>query len=170
MNIVIPPFRYLNTLYPDSVFSGNLIFVWLLSQSNDVEKKAEQGNSHVESNMFLRQENIVCVFDRKCINAITTLQHSLQTNESKLVDYVRKNTKNCMEAMTTFPVEVHKHVIEHSPFEVNANMNLNESIRQIINGIQKGLRRSMLKPNGVKEITWRQTCLQRAFSLSMIKG
>ena len=56
MNIVIPPFRYLNTLYPDSVFSGNLIFVWLLSQSNDAEKKAEYDSSHVELTIFLRQK------------------------------------------------------------------------------------------------------------------
>ena len=51
--------------------------------------------------------------------------------------------KNCMDAMTTSPVEGQNKVIKHSPDYVNRNFHMDKSLSKIVRAIAKRLRRKL---------------------------
>ena len=137
--------RYVNSIFNYFSFSlvhsnkhvgaGNLIFVWLLSQSTDCESPSEYNRSHQELSKFLQLEETRSVLSDNCINAVVKLQDNLRSKEYKLAGYHRIYIPNCMDACTTSPVESNNNAVKHGPSRVNARRNLDETVNRLIKGI-----------------------------------
>ena len=117
------------------------MFGWFLSQCNDCESKAEYDRSHIELSLFLRLPETAKVLSNACVEAIKSLQFSLQTREYKLAGYNRHEIKNCMDSSTTSPVESQNNTIKHGPNPVKSTMNLNKASSRLMTGIINRLRR-----------------------------
>jgi hypothetical protein len=124
---------------------GKLIFLWFLSQSNDCETKEEYDRSHKELIKFLSLNETMKVLGDKCVNAITNLQDNLRSKEYKLAGYMRLNITNCMDACTTSPVESNNNTLKHGPAAINAKMNLDNTMRRLLGGINNRFERRKKK-------------------------
>ena len=130
-----------NVYFPH--LSGNLIFQWLLSQCNDCKMKSEYDGSHCLLTHFLSISETKRVLVKKCINTIIKLKINLESKEEKYAGYVRMSVKNCMDAMTTSPLEGQNTVIKHGRDYVNGNFHLDKSMSKIVRVIVKRLRRRL---------------------------
>ena len=83
------------------------------------------------------------VLGTKCINAIIKVQMNLLSKEEKYDGYIRMSIKNCMDAMTTSPVEGQNRVIKHGPDHVNGSFHIDKSMSKIVRAILKRLRRRL---------------------------
>ena len=71
------------------------------------------------------------------------LQLNLSSKEEKYAGYVRMSIKNCMNAMTTSPVEGQNKVLKHGPDYVNGNFHMDKSVSKIVRAIAHRLRRRL---------------------------
>ena len=94
----------------DCVSPGNLTFQWLLTQCNDCETKNEYQMSHSLLTKFLFLPETIKALGYPCIKDIRNLQSNLQAKEEKYAGWRRMTIKNCMDTMTTSPVEGHNQV------------------------------------------------------------
>ena len=60
---------------------------------------------------------------KDCINAVKIFVSNLQTKESQLANYVRRYVTNCMDSLTTSPVESQNSII-HKHLGISSNMDM----------------------------------------------
>ena len=87
------------------LFSGNIIFQWLMAQCNNCEAKSEHDRSKELLFKFLNLKETKDVLSSDCRNAVMRLQNDLAAKINKYGGFVRIAVKNCMDAMTTSPAE-----------------------------------------------------------------
>ena len=73
------------------------------------------------------------VLSTNCLNALKKLKDNLASKEDKFAGYVQLTSKNCMDAMTTSPVESQNRVLKHGPDAIHPNTNLNRAVSKIVN-------------------------------------
>ena len=89
----------------------SLIFEWLQSQCKNTENKLEYNTSQNLLTNFLLKDDNQKALTSNCLNAVHKLKENLASKEDKFAGYVRHTIKNCMDAMTTSPVESHNCVL-----------------------------------------------------------
>ena len=94
------------------LFSGNLMFQWLMAQCNDCETKAKYDRSKGLLFKFLNLKETKAVLSEECQNAVVRLQNDLAAKINKCGGFVRIAVKNCMDAMTTSPAESQNSMIK----------------------------------------------------------
>jgi hypothetical protein len=83
---------------------GSVIFKCLLSQCKNTEDKLEYNASQHLLTSFLLKEDTGKVLSANCLNVVKELKDNLASKD-KFADYIQLPIKNCMDAMTTSPVE-----------------------------------------------------------------
>ncbi len=61
---------------------------------------------------------------KECRNACIILQEVLKSKEDKLGNHWRIKIRNCLDAMTTLPVESCNKALKYGSHSINLNMNL----------------------------------------------
>ena len=112
---------------------GSVIFEWLQSQCNNTENKLEYNASQNLLKNFLLRTDTQKTLTTDCLNAIRKLKENLASKEDKFAGYIRHTIKNCMDAMTTSPVEAHNRVLKHGPDSIHPNYHLNTTVSKIMN-------------------------------------
>ena len=112
---------------------GSVIFEWLQSQCRNTENKLEYNTSQNLLKNFLLKDDTQKALSSNCLNAIRKLKENLASKEDKFAGYVRHTIKNCMDAMTTSPVESHNRVLKHGPEAIHPNYHLNTTVSKIMN-------------------------------------
>ena len=123
------------------LFSGNLLFQWLMAQCNDCETKAEYDPSKELIFKFLNLKETKAVLSKECQNAVVRLHNDLAAKINKYGGFVRIAVKNCMDAMTTSPAESQNSMIKSGLDFVNKKIPLDKAITIIVNHTVKRLRR-----------------------------
>lgn len=80
---------------------------------NEHETKAEFHMSHQLLIIFLNDKRTVTALGKKCIQSMISFAEMLLDKEIYLANYRRKYTTNCMDSMTTSPVESQNQVIHN---------------------------------------------------------
>ena len=112
---------------------GSIICEWLQSQCNNTENKLEYNASQNLLKNFLLRTDTQKTLTTDCLNAIRKLKENLASKEDKFAGYIRHTIKNCMDAMTTAPVESHNRVLKHGPDAIHPNYHLNTTVSKIMN-------------------------------------
>ena len=134
-----------NHLLLFSSYLGTLLYQWLLRQSTDCETKAEYDASYQLLMNFLSMDQTVDDLGKECIEAVTKLQLSLRAKESKIGNHFRMDIRNCMDACTTSPVESANNSLKHGKYGVSSNMNMNKSVKRMLDGCNDRLARKRHK-------------------------
>ena len=113
-------------------FPGHLIFEWLMSLCNDCETQLKFLRSRELLIKFLSLPKTKKDIGQKAINATVGLLNSIYGKESKFAGYVRLAVKNCMNAMTTSPVEGHNSVIKKC-IGLSRQLSLDAALSRLIN-------------------------------------
>ena len=136
--LVQPTYFFLNR--PVSLVSvGTIIYLWFQQQCTEVECKEEYDRSCQLLKGFLCEEETKKHLTQKCIRAVLALQEKLRAKEAKLANYMRMDSRNCLDACTTSPVESANNAIKHGPNKVSSNMNLDRSTERMISGVNRRL-------------------------------
>jgi hypothetical protein len=138
LSILLSVTFFLGLLY--NTFIGMVIFLWFLSQCNDCETKEEYDRSHKDLSKFLNRKATRSALSRDCILAIRSLQAKLKSKEFKLAGYLRMDIKDCLDAMTTSPVEGNNRVVKHGTSKISSTMNLDKAAKKLLIGINTRLR------------------------------
>ncbi len=72
----------------------------------------------------------------ECRAKAVELQDVIKTKESKLANYVQMEIRNCMDAMTTLPVESYNIALKNGSHAVHSNMNLDNTCMKALDDIE----------------------------------
>ncbi len=120
---------------------GKCIFTWLSRQCSEVETKEEYDQSYNDLKIFLTNRRTCRDLSQSCRQAVLELQENLRSKEAKLGNHFRLFLRNCMDAMTTSPVESCNHSVKHGSFSVHSNMNLDMTCAKILDGANTRIQR-----------------------------
>ena len=123
------------------LFIGRTIYTWLQRQCSQVESEEEYKKSVSEFFDFLNDRATVRDLSEKCREMAVELQEIMKTKESKLANYKRMEIRNCMDAMTTSPVESCNSALKHGSHAVHSNMNLETTCKKTLDGIHNKIQR-----------------------------
>ncbi len=115
-------------------FSGKIIFSWFQQQCNYVETKTECYKSIEEFKNFMNHRKIICDISIECRNSFIMLQGVLKSKEDKIGHYWQMKIRNCMDAMTTSPVESCNKALKYGLHSIHSNMNLETTCGRVLNG------------------------------------
>jgi len=90
-------------------------------------------------------EETVNDLGHECIESVLKLQMNLRAKESKIGNHFRMNIRNCMDALTTSPVESSNNSLKNGRYAINSNMHLNKSVKRMLDGINDRLSRKRHK-------------------------
>ena len=77
----------------------------------------------------------------KCQKACLDLQEILRSKEDKLGNHLRHRIHNCMDALTTSPVESSNCALKHGSHAIHSNMNLDNTCTRALDGVQNKIQR-----------------------------
>lgn len=81
---------------------------------NENETKAEFMMSHDLLIRFLKDEKVIDAVGKRCIDAVISFAEMILDKEKYLANYRRKYVTNCMDSLTTSPVESQNNVIHNT--------------------------------------------------------
>ncbi len=113
---------------------GKCIFTWLSRQFSEVETKEKYDQLYCDLKAFLTNRRTCRDLSEVCCQAVVELQENLCSKEAKLGNHFCLFLRNCMDAMTTSPVESCNHSVKHGSFAVHSNMKLDMTCAKILDG------------------------------------
>ncbi len=99
-----------------------------------METKDEYDQLYCDLKAFLTNWRTCRDLSELCCLAVVELQENLRSKEAKLGNHFHLILRNCMNAMTTSPVESCNYLVKHGSFSVHSNMNLDITCAKVLDG------------------------------------
>ncbi len=129
-------------------FSGKVIFTWFSCQCSEVENTFEYDQSHHDLRDFFNERKTWCNLSLSFQQAVVKLQENFRNKESKLANSIWLDCRNCMDIMTTSPIESCNHALKNSSHSVHSNMNLDTTCAKVVESVESRIRIEEKQLNG----------------------
>ncbi len=99
-----------------------------------METKTEYYKSIKEFKVFMNQKKNIHDISFECRNTCVMLKEILKSKRDNLGNHWRMKIKNCMDAMTTSPLESSNKALKYGLYLIHSTMNVDSTCRRVLNG------------------------------------
>ena len=103
------------------------------------ETEHEHNHAHALFHRFLRSATTQEILSPECISSCIDFAEKLKDKEKFLGNHHRIYITNCMDSMTTSPVESQNNIV-HNKLGVRSNLNADRGIIRIVKNTSKSLK------------------------------